>query len=174
MTIAEAADAFDVFSKGLEESIMSSLDSHKGEITGIIQRQLMVGIDGNEEFLHPSYLSDPWFESEESGPWQGRAKAYMMWKKKITPPSPSVSWLGYPARPTHIPNLFITGKFHESIRAERSGDKLVFFSEGTPFGDDILGKYGRDILKVGSKGCNYIGQTWVKPHLVTYFKKHGL
>lgn len=174
MTIKEAASSFQAFSEGLQDEIVDSFGTHSQEITDIIRQQLMVGIDGNEDRLSPSYLSDPWFSTEDAGPWKGRSTAYMLWKKKITPPAPSVSWLGYPARPVHIPNLCITGKFHSSIKALRTDTGLTFVSEGTPFGGDIVAKYGADILKVGSKGCAYIGQTWVKPRLVSYFKMHGL
>ena len=174
MTINEAADAFDVFSKGLEDVITSVMDSHKGQIVGIIQQQLYSGVRGDDTPLRPTYLEDPWFNTEEAGSWKGRAKAYMLWKKDITPPVPSVSWLGYPARSVSTPNLFITGKFHESLRAQMFDDKMVFTTEGTPFGDDVVKKYGVDILKVGQKGVNYIVQTWIKPRLESYFKMCGL
>lgn len=173
MTIGDAADAFDVFAKGFEGVVKSVMDSHKGEIVGIIQAQMRAGVDGNDNPLRPTYLSDPWFNTEEAGSWKGRAKAYMLWKKDITPPEP-ISWLGYPARNANTPNLIITGKFYDSLRAKMFDDKMVFTTEGTPFGDDVVNKYGIDLLKVGQKGVNYIVQTWVRPRLESYFKYCGL
>lgn len=173
MTIVEASNAFDAFAGGLSDVVRDVMDSHKGQIVSILQAQMKVGVDGNDAPLRPTYLSDPWFNTEEAGPWKGKAKAYMLWKKEITPPE-SVSWLGYPARSVSTPNLFITGKFHESLRAQMFDDKMVFTTEGTTFGDDVVQKYGIDILKVGQKGVNYIVQTWVRPRLESYFKKCGL
>ena len=173
MTIVEAADAFDAFAKGFEGVVKNELDTHKDKIVGIIQAQMSAGVNGNDQPLRPTYLSDPWFNTEEAGNWKGKAKAYMLWKKNITPPE-SISWLGYPARNVNTPNLKITGKFHESLRAQMFDDKMVFTTEGTPFGDDVVQKYGIDILKVGQKGINYIVQTWIKPRLERYFKSCGL
>lgn len=174
MTIGEAADAFDAFANGFEGVVMEVMGSHKGEIVGIIQKQLYSGVRGDDTPLRPTYLEDPWFNTEEAGHWKGKAKGYMLWKKNITPPEPSPSWLGYPARSVGTPNLFITGKFYDSLRAQLFDDKIVFTTEGTPFGDDVVQKYGTDILMVGQKGVNHIVQTWVKPRLESYFKMCGL
>jgi hypothetical protein len=174
MTIVEASNAFDAFAGGLTDVVRDVMDSHKGQIVEIIQEQLYSGVRGDDTPLRPTYLDDTWFNTEDAGHWKGRAKAYMLWKKEITPPVPSASWLGYPARSVSTPNLFITGKFHESLRAQMFDDKMVFTTEGTTFGDDVVQKYGIDILKVGQKGVNYIVQTWVRPRLESYFKKCGL
>ena len=83
MTIVEAADAFDAFAKGLEGVVRNELNTHKDKIVGIIQAQMSAGVNGNDQPLRPTYLSDPWFNTEEAGNWKGKAKAYMLWKKNI-------------------------------------------------------------------------------------------
>lgn len=172
MTINEAADTFSAFARGFEGDVMNTLGNYRNEIVDIIQEQLSVGLDGNEKKLTPSYMSDPWFQTSDAGIWQGKALQYMMWKEKITPPAPS--WLGYPSRDKNTPNLWITGRFYSSIAAQLFSDRLVFVSEGTPMGGDIINKYGKDILKVGDKGVAHIVKYWVKPRMERYFKSFGL
>lgn len=171
MTIVDAADSFNSFSEGLEGMIMDVVESHSGGVVDIIRQQLLVGKDGNDDPLRPTYLEDPWFLTDESGNWKNRARAYMLWKKKITPPN---AWLGYPARSISTPNLIITGDFHNSIKMRRSDDRFVFYTEGTSFGDNVVKKYGIDILKVGSGGMRHLIDSWVRPRMETYFSMCGL
>src|SRR6185437_364222 len=88
-----------------------------------LQREQMLegrGVDG--EYIRPFYSENPFFKKP------GAAQRYAEWKQKITPNA---------KRPLDVPNLFINGKFHDSLSAKVDGE--VFEIEtSAEFGDKVF------------------------------------
>lgn len=93
-------------------------------------------------------------------------------EKKITPPIKSPR-LNLPPRPVDVPNLYITGPFHESIRASVAGDTLSIDTVGFVDGPDIVRKYGNDILMLGKDAREYVVLQLLEPFLKRFFKQCG-
>ena len=155
---------------GIEESVVECMDENKALAENLVREQLMCGQDGNGEYLSPSYDNDPYFDKE--GPWKGRAKAYKEWKMKITPPSSGIL-TKINARPSDIPNLFIDGTFHSSIKARKSNEGLDIYTSGFRDGPSIERKYGDNIFNLTDESKTYFIDKKLFPFLEEFFKKCG-
>lgn len=156
---------------GLEQACADCLMENKAVVEELIGEQLYSGLDGDTNSLRPSYSDDPFFDIK--GRWYHDSDGYIEWKKKITPPVTSPR-LNLPPRPIDVPNLYITGAFHESIRASVNGDSLSIGTFGFTEGPDIVRKYGDNILNLGVDAREYIVLEILEPFIGDFFKKYGL
>lgn len=155
---------------GIGDSILECLEEKRNMITQSVTEQLYSGLDGNGEYLSPTYDDDPYFN--EKGPWHGAAYAYKKWKEHITPPMRSPV-LNLPPRPVEVPNLFITGLFHESIKASREGDVVRVYTSGFQDGPLIEQKYGEAIFKLTDDAKEYFNIYALRPWLNDFITKCG-
>lgn len=169
MDISEVAKIIGQIADGIEDACARCLDQNSGRVIVVIQEQLYCGVDGNNDFLSPTYDDDPFFEEE--GPWYHRSKEYKAWKRDISPPVRGPI-LNLPARPVEVPNLFITGRFHEDINARREGDKLVI-NPGHNDGPAIVQKWGDQILTLADPAVQYFNEDYLLPYLDRFFKSCG-
>lgn len=169
MDIQEVYAVVHAIAEGFEETVIDCLDKHSGNVVMAISDQLYSGIDGNDEYLSPTYDEDPFFN--EDGPWYQNSQGYKAWKMEITPPVVS-SILGLNPRPEEVPNLFITGKFHSDINAKRSGDMLLV-DPGHNDGPSIVSKYGEQILELSSRGVAYFNTEFLIPAIERFYSKCG-
>ena len=72
MDIQEVFDVIHAISEGFEENVLKCLDNHSGNVVIAISDQLYSGIDGDDNYLSPTYDDDPYFDLE--GPWQNNSK----------------------------------------------------------------------------------------------------
>lgn len=156
---------------GFEPAIIKVMHDNKNEFVDYIQEQLFSGIDGNDKELRPTYLNDPWFDSDDAGIWRNNARGYMAWKKKITTPTPS--YLGISPRKYNIPNLIITGSFYESIRPVVTPEGISIETRGFQDGPAIESKYGSDIFGISSYARNYFIKYLLIKEIDSYFAKYG-
>ncbi len=169
-SIEEVYNVIHRISSGIGESVLECMGENADVVAGMVREQLYSGLDGNGDYLRPTYDDDPYFN--EKGPWQGRGEAYKRWKARITPPEPSQR-LHLPARPEEVPNLFITGPFHRSIRAEVQGDHMTVFTSGFRDGPLIERKYGEAIFSLGARAREYFVGDLLKPHLERFMRNCG-
>lgn len=155
---------------GFESEIRDCMYENTGIIEGLIREQIYAGQNGNGKLLNPTYENDPFFE--EKGRWYHRNKQYKHWKEKITPPITS-EVLFLPPRPVEVPNLFITGRFHDSITALKSSDGISITTKGFTAGKDIVSKYGDSIFMLGKEGKSYFSHNILRPWLERFIKKCG-
>ena len=155
---------------GFEQTVAECLTQNKSVVEDLIGEQLYSGLDGDTNSLRPSYSDDPFFDIK--GRWYHDSDGYIEWKKNITPPIASPR-LNLPPRPIDVPNLYITGTFHESIRATVNGGKVLINTVGFSDGPDIVRKYGDNILNLGMDAREYIVLEMLKPFVGKFFKKYG-
>lgn len=155
---------------GFEQTVAECLTQNKSVVEDLIGEQLYSGLDGDTNSLRPSYSDDPFFDIK--GRWYHDSDGYIEWKKNITPPIASPR-LNLPPRPLDVPNLYITGTFHESIRATVNGGKVSINTVGFSDGPDIVRKYGDNILNIGMDAREYIVLEMLKPFVGNFFKKYG-
>ncbi len=160
----------DAIRDGIRDSVLECLDEKRDIITMSVTEQLYSGIDGEGEYLKPSYDDDPYFN--EKGPWHGASYAYKKWKERITPPVRSVN-LNLPPRPVAVPNLFITGLFHDSIKASRQGEVIRVYTSGFQDGPLIEKKYGEAIFKLTDDAKEYFNIHALRPWLNDFMTKCG-
>lgn len=156
--------------EGLEQAVSDCIGANRFLISDLVREQLYSGLDGNTDSLRPSYSDDPFFDRE--GPWYHNPDGYIEWKRKLTPPVTSPK-LNLPPRPVDVPNLIITGAFHESIVSLVSGDMLSIKTEGFIDGPDIVRKYGDDILNLGKDAREYVVIELLEPFISDFFRKYG-
>lgn len=155
---------------GLEQACADCLVENKAVVEELIGEQLYSGLDGDTNSLRPTYSDDPFFDIK--GRWYQDSGGYIEWKKKITPPVTSPR-LSLPPRPIDVPNLYIIGTFHESIRASVNGGSLSINTIGFSDGPDIVRKYGDDILNLGMDAREYLVIELLEPFIGDFFKKYG-
>ena len=155
---------------GIEGEVVKCMEENKGVLVDCIREQLYSGLDGTEHLLNPDYDNDTYFN--EPGPWQNRSEQYKHWKEKITPPLRG-EMLYLPPRPVEVPNLFITGTFHDSIIAKGIGEGLNFGTTGFKEGPSIEKKYGENILAVGNTAKEYFNLMYLRPWLERFFNECG-
>ena len=169
-SINEVYNVINAINSRLESEILECMSENSNIVEGLIREQIYAGQDGSGKLLNPTYENDPFFE--EKGRWYHRNKQYKHWKEKITPPITS-EVLFLPPRPIEVPNLFITGRFHDSIHAKKKGCLIGISTKGFSSGNDIVSKYGNDILTLGYEGKSYFSQKILKPYLERFFKSCG-
>lgn len=157
---------------GFEPMLVKVMHDNKHDLREFITEQLYSGIDGEDKELHPTYLNDPWFNSDDAGRWKNNARGYMMWKKEITNPLPS--YLGISARKYNVPNLIITGSFYDSIRPIPTSKGILIESRGFDDGPFIESKYGSNIFGLSSYARNFFIKYTILDEIDRYFSKYSL
>lgn len=169
MDIPEVAEIIRKIAEGFEDACMRCLDENKDVVVTAVTEQLFSGVDGDDQYLQPTYDDDPYFN--EPGPWYKCGDLYKAWKRVKTPPEVS-PLLGLPKRPEDVPNLYINGKFYSDITAKRVGDAIVL-DPGNGDGPDIVAKYGDQILNIGTTAVDYFNITYMLPAIEDFFKQCG-
>ena len=170
MDFDKACEVFDLLADNIEDAVVNCMLANGEAFAVMIREQLYSGIDGNNSYLSPTYDEDPYFL--EPGPWQGRAEQYKRWKADITPPVQS-ELLFLPPRPTEVPNLFITGMFHESITYSQELDGLRIYTSGFQDGPIIESKYGEQIFMPTETAKEYFNVNYLIPALESFFSDCG-
>lgn len=173
MDLFEVNDIVAAISDGIEEACRTCLVDQSGIVLSAVTEQLLCGLDGEGNYLTPTYDDDPFFN--EQGPWYHRSYAYKAWKKEITPPQSSRQMGGLltlPARPDSVPNLKIDGTFHSEINATPDSEGLML-DPGNGNGPAIVAKYGDQILKLGSTAVDYFNEKFMEPAIERFIKGCG-
>ena len=169
MNIGEVAEIIENIAEGFEDACLNCLRENADTVYICITEQLFAGLDGNGDYLEPSYDNDDFFD--EPGFWYHRSDDYKNWKLAITPPHPS--WeLGLDSRPESIPNLFIDGTFYSEIRVADCADGLTI-DPGSGNGPAIIEKYGEQILWLGNRAVDYFNQEKMLPAIAKFFSDCG-
>lgn len=169
MGIDEVANIIRAISDGFEQACIKCMEDNSDTVEMAITEQLYSGLDGEAQYLEPTYDNDPFFNEE--GFWYHRGKDYKAWKSNITPPIRG-AMLGLPPRPDNVPNLFINGKFYSEIVASRRGD-VLHVDPGKGNGPDIVSKYGDEILNMGPTAVEYFRCECLIPAIEEHFKNCG-
>lgn len=166
MDFDRACEVFDLIADNFDDAVLACLEANGTAVADMIREQLYSGIDGDNQYLSPTYDNDPYFN--EAGPWQGRALQYKRWKELITPPIQS-EVLFLPPRPVEVPNLYIMGNFHESITVSREADSLRVYTSGFQDGPEIERKYGEQIFMPTATAKEFFNVTFLTPSLEAFF-----
>lgn len=167
MDFDKLSDAINTAVDGFEDAVLACLETNKGVVEDIVHEQLYSGVDGNNDYLSPTYDDDPYFKTPAHSKW------YKDWKERITPPIHG-EMLFLPPRPVEVPNLFIIGTFYDSIRTERTADSLHVFTGGFRDGPLIEKKYGESIFMIGMSGKEYFNEHFLRDWILNYWKLCGL
>src|SRR5687768_15227200 len=96
-----------------DEIARKSIEGTEEEIREYNLQQLLDGKTNEGIDISPTYFEDPFFDTYE------QAKAYSDWKDRISPMS---------KRRPGVPNLYINGFYHSTIKVEVQGDKINYNS----------------------------------------------
>jgi len=157
-------------SEGMEDEVLKCMTTNSELMVDMVREQMYSGLDGNGKYLSPDYLSDPYFN--ESGRWKGKARQYMQWKERITPPEQSIM-LMLPARPKSVPNLFISGPFYRSLKASSIDGGVSITTQGFGAGDSIVHKYGENLLGLTETAREYFNRNKLIPWLEDFWNRCG-
>lgn len=91
-----------------------TIEGTEEEFTHYNLEQLLDGKTNEGIDISPTYLEDPYFDSLKE------AQAYSDWKDRISPPS---------NRRKGVPNLYINGYYHSTVKVRIQGDKITFNSD---------------------------------------------
>lgn len=116
------------------------------------KNQLLEGKNPDGFDITPSYFDDPYFKSPES------AKRYSDWKDRITP---------NPKRKKGTPNLFINGRYHNSIEVLSSSVGVTI--NASFLQTEISNKYG-DVLGLNPEHASKYSVEVVAPKGVEKIK----
>ena len=170
MDIGEFSGRFQRFAENLRGEIISSLVKDRYEFVIYVKQQLYSGLDGYEQPLRPTYMTDPYFKEVYGKNWVNEARRYMNWKEDITPPSPS--FLGFNPRKKETPNLIVTGEFYSSITANGTPDGFSIGTSGLSFGNEIEGKYGSKIFKISPSAKKYYAAHFLYKSIAGIYKRY--
>ncbi|MCR5044649.1 MAG: hypothetical protein K6A93_11055 [Bacteroidaceae bacterium] len=163
--------AIDLAVDNFEDCVLSCLETNHEVVEDIVHEQLYSGLDGNGQYLSPTYDEDPYFNEENR--WKGKSRQYKEWKQRITPPMQG-EMLFLPPRPVEVPNLFIIGTFYDSIRTERTSDSLRVYTGGFRDGPVIERKYGEAIFSIGMNGKEYFNEHFLRDWIEAFWRSCGL
>ncbi|MDE5976544.1 MAG: hypothetical protein K2G69_08345 [Muribaculaceae bacterium] len=176
MYIGEVDNIIKRLAEGFEEACLRCLQDNSSQLPMLIREQLWSGVDGNGEYLSPNYDNDPffsqryWYHTMDDVLYEG-SSGYKAWKLKITPPERG-DILGLPARPENIPNLFIDGTFHASIKSRTVTGGVEIFTDSRS-GGDIVGKYGSQIFNLTEEAVVWFNESFMRPAIAAFFNNCG-
>ena len=119
----------------IREEVKASIEETKDKILELNKGQLLRGLDKFGRYLSPKYSEDPFFKSKEA------ALRYANWKASIDQPTD---------KPFDVPNLYINGRFHNSIQVDVDTKNLIF-SASSPDASSIEGKFSDNIYGMTSE-----------------------
>ena len=90
------------------------VEENAEKLAELNKRQLMKGLNNKGELLSPKHSENPWFKTKEA------ALRYAGWKHRK-----------FPETPFDVPNLIITGVYHNSIFVSRAGDNVNIKASAT-------------------------------------------
>lgn len=146
ITIADMERRALALKQSIETLTVKAIDQTKEQLLEANRDQLYDGKNRLGQDITPGYLDDPYFKTKES------AQRYSDWKDTITP---------NPDRTKGIPNLYIVGTYHKSIKIDVSGLSIVYTA--TFRGEDIERKYGENIYGLGGERKVRYTQGVLKP-----------
>ena len=132
---------------GLRGSLMRDvLKEHEKDIVEQQRIQLLEGKDSQGNDMHPFYSEDikpkGWFWTKES------AQRYADWKQTISYPYTV-------KRKPDVPNLYITGVFHDDLGAAFRDDEMEIVPD-TGYAANIMAKYGQNAFGLCTEKWNVI------------------
>lgn len=99
------------------------MEQNSDDVVDLNKKQLRKGLNRFGQQLSPKYSEDPYFKTAAS------AKRYADWKKRL-----------FPDMTYDVPNLIITGVYHNSISMAKSGNSLRFAASAS-FSASVAAKY---------------------------------
>jgi len=111
--------------------------------------------DGSD--IHPNYLEDPYFKTQQ------QAIGYAKYKRRITP---------NPKRNFYTPNLFINGFYHDSRKIDVEGQRIIFNSDAQ-FASSIDIKYGPKLDGIYGKYKRLYVEIDLFPEFIKNFKSES-
>jgi hypothetical protein len=165
----DAYSNFKRFYDGFEPECAGIIQKQKPALVDMVKAQLYSGLNGRDKQLRPTYETDPYFKTPESGHWRNNGKGWAKWKYAQTPPRQSS--YGHPPRSFSTPNLIIKGNFYDSITAVNTDKGVNILSQGVSFGSDIERKYGSIIFGIGSISKRFFINHIFRPNLKQYINK---
>ncbi|HEX8358172.1 MAG TPA: hypothetical protein VF610_12195 [Segetibacter sp.] len=129
------------------------VDRHTQDITELQTEQMRAGKDKNDNWIRPYYSENPFFKSPES------AMRYAKWKSHISPNKD---------KPFNVPDLFIIGTYHNSVRTEVSGDK--FKIKGTASFAFSVESVHKDALGLNSESRHFFIEKFTIPEITKILK----
>lgn len=132
-----------------DQVIYQVMQDSEQDIVDLNREQMYDGKTNLDTNIRPLYIEDPYFKGDII-----RAQAYSDWKDSITPNS---------RRNPGVPNLYINGFFHSSIRVTVLPDTIVFDSSWTE-GDDIEKKF-KNIYGLGGEHKKIFLNVYLSPVL---------
>lgn len=113
-----------------DEIARKTIEGTEVEIKEYNLQQLLDGKTNEGIDISPTYLEDPFFKTQE------QAQAYSDWKDRISPRS---------NRRPGVPNLYINGYYHSTIKVQVEGDKISYnstYGEATDIESTFKNIYG--------------------------------
>mgnify|MGYP007053722911 CR=1 FL=1 len=135
---------------------------HGDDIVEQQRVQLFMGKGSDGKDLHPFYSEDikpkGWFLTKES------ARRYADWKQTISYPYTV-------KRKPDVPNLYITGVFHDDLNVEFGSDSLAIVPD-TAYAANIMRKYGMNVFGLSMLSWGIIwNDNGAKDELITKMRE---
>lgn len=116
-----------------------SNEAIQAELESLNKKQLLSGL-GSDGQLLPRYVDDPYFKSIPA------ALRYQAWKARISPNK---------SKPVGVMDLFITGQFHSTIKAENKAVEIVMKSE-SDIASDVQRKTSNKALGISKESIGVV------------------
>lgn len=126
MTLHEAQRRLKPFD--IRREVAESIQATEDAYLVLNRKQLRRGRDKNDNYLSPKYSEDPYFKSKEA------ALRYANWKKSIDVQTD---------KPFDVPNLYINGRFHNSLHLV-ANTRVIDFISASPDAKGIEQKFNQN------------------------------
>lgn len=150
MTLIELNNKVQAFD--LNDEITKILSNHSEELLDLNKQQMWDGKRADGENITPSYSQNPYFKKP------GAAERYANWKAKITPSS---------IRPMDVPNLFINGKFYDSL-SYSANDWVI--KTTSSLGEDVISIH-KNVLGIMPENSKIFNDEILTPELTEAYQK---
>ena len=135
MTIQQMLNTVKKFERDMQKVVSQTFADNRAVIRKLQQDQLLLGRDSKGEPLKPDYDKDPFFKTKE-----GRDKYILMKGELENQHNALIRYNLFPRKPYLTPNLYVTGKFHRSLKVDVNGNSYRISSTWSR-GKNIEKKY---------------------------------
>jgi hypothetical protein len=171
-TIREVYERFSAAYAAIPDAVSEVVSRTPDVLLDLNRDQLLQGRDADGELLSPTYMNDPYFNTEESGRWFHNAGGYFKMKRfleNLHRQRMTYAEL-YGEKPTDVPNLIITGPFQNSFFIRVSRDSYTIGATYVD-ADDISAKYKNRVYGLAPKSREFYYFGFIRPAILLLYEK---
>lgn len=146
--------------RNIESTVYECITENEEVLLELNKSQILQGRNSDGELFSPTYEQDPYFTSPQKGANYGR------WKESIRPEADSLIYTPlFSAKPSGVPNLFVTGPFIRGMFITTGTSSFVIDSSYFK-SDAINSKYNGKVFGLTQAAIDFFYRNFLRRRIL--------